>query len=179
MDAMKRPESKFRLTLLVTLVAFLGAVAVCWIFEQLGFPEQNQVKMIRDMAGWNRTFVLTVAWVLAGTPVVEECLFRLLLFRLPSRLLSKEEPLRFFDFHAQFVCAILSSAVFSFAHYIDFASLFAGRGFALTPVSNAFFALFLLGFTWCWLYRLTGAIWCNMLSHSLFNAANLVFLFFV
>lgn len=174
---MKFPESRFKLTLFVSVAAFIGAVAVCWIFEKLGFPEQNQVKMIRDMAGWNRRFLLTVAWVLAVMPMVEEFLFRRLLFRLPSRLLSKDEPRRFFDFHAQFVCAILSSAVFSFAHYIDFASLFAGRGFALTPVSNAFLALFLLGFTWCWLYRRTDAIWCSMVSHSLFNAANLVMLF--
>lgn len=170
---MKLPESKLKLTLLTTVVVFLGAIAICQIFEWMGFPEQDQVKAIKEMAGWNRNFIGLVVWILVFTPPFEEGLFRYLLFRLPSRLISKEEPPKFFIFHFSFFIAVLSSAIFSFCHYIDFQSLFAGKGFALLPISNAFLALFCVGLAWCWLYRRTGSLWCSMLSHSLFNLTNL------
>ena len=172
---MRLPESKLKLTLLTTVAVLLGAIAICQIFEWIGFPEQDQVRMIKEMAGWNKLFILTVVQVLFVMPPIEEFLFRYLLFRLPSRLISKEEPPEFFIFHFSFFIAILSSAIFSFCHYIDFQSIFAGRGFALLPISNAFLALFYVGFAWCWLYHRTKSIWCSMLSHSLFNAINLVF----
>ena len=170
---MKLPSSKFKLTLLTTVAVFLGAVAICQAFEWMGFPEQDQVKMIKEMAGWNPNFLGIVGWILIFTPPFEEALFRCLLFRLPSRLVSKEEPSRFFTLHPSFFIAILSSALFSFCHYIDFGSLFADKGFALLPVSNAFLALFFVGLAWCWLYHRTKSIWCSVLSHSLFNLTNL------
>ena len=171
---MKLPESKFKLTLVATVAVFLVAVSICQVFEWMGFPEQDQVRAIKEMAGWNRDFIGLAVWILVFTPPFEEGLFRYLLFRLPSRLISKEEPPKFFIFHFSFFIAILSSAIFSFCHYIDFQSLFAGKGFALLPVSNACFALFVVGLAWCWLYFRTKSIWCSMLSHSLFNTINLV-----
>ena len=171
---MRLPESKLNLTLVTTVAVFLGAIAICQIFEWIGFPEQDQVKMIKEMAGWNARFVFVVIWVLIATPLIEEFLFRYLLFRLPSRLVSKEEPPQFFILHSSFFIAVLSSALFSFCHYIDFGMLFAGRGFALLPISNVFLALFFVGLAWCWLYHRTKSIWCSMLSHSLFNLTNLV-----
>lgn len=161
---LRLPESRIRITLLTTIAVFLGAIAICQIFEWMGFPEQDQVKVIKEMAGWNKLFILTVVQVLLVMPPIEEFLFRYLLFRLPSRL----------SLHLSLFFAVLSSALFSFCHYIDFQSVFAGRGFALLPISNAFLALFFVGLAWCWLYHRTKAIWCSMLSHSLFNLTNLV-----
>ena len=190
---MRLPESKLKLTLLTTVAVFLGAVAICQIFEWMGFPEQDQVKAIKEMAGWNARFVFVVVWVLIATPLIEEFLFRYLLFRLPflhmaivemlfryllyrlpSRLVSKEEPPQFSTFHLSLLLSVLSSALFSFCHYIDFNSLSHGKGFALLPISNAFLALFFVGLAWCWLYRRTGSLWCSMLSHSVFNGVNLI-----
>ena len=171
---MKLPESKFKLTLVTTVAVFLVAVSICQVFEWMGFPEQDQVKMIKEMAGWRWKFVGIVAWILLATPVIEETLFRYCLFRLPARLLEEAEPPCFFDRRPTLAVAIISSAVFSFAHYIDFGALLAGKGFALLPVSNACFALFVVGLAWCWLYFRTKSIWCSMLSHSLFNTINLV-----
>ena len=171
---MRIPKSKLGLTLFTTVAAFVAAIVLCQVFEWLGFPEQDQVKSIKDMAGWSLQFALMVVWILLAAPVIEESLFRGLLFRLPSRFVTTAEPPRFFAFHARFFIAAASSAVFSFAHYIDFAALCGGRGFALLPPSNAFPALFVVGIAWCWLYRRTGSLWCGMLSHSLFNAINLL-----
>lgn len=171
---MRLPESRLKLTVLTTVAAFFAAIAVCQVFEWLGFPEQDQVKIIKRMAGWNPEFILTVVQILFVMPPLEEFLFRYLLFRLPSRLVSAEDPAGFFVFNPSFLIAVISSAVFSFAHYVDYHRLFTGHGFGVLSVSNAFLALFMLGFVWCWLYRRTGRIWCNMLSHSLFNTINLV-----
>ena len=171
---MRLPESRFKLTLLTTVAAFCAAIAVCQVFEWLGFPEQDQVKVIKRMAGWNTDFILTVVQVLFLMPPLEEFLFRYLLFRLPSRLAAEEGSSRLFVYRPSFLIAVFSSAVFSFAHYVDYQRIFSGRGFGMLPISNAFLALFGLGLVWCWLYRRTGRIWCNMLSHSLFNAINLV-----
>lgn len=156
---MKLPESKPRLVLLATVAIFLAAISVCRLTElALGLPEQDQVEQIRALwreGGWK--FALTVVWILAATPVIEETLFR-----FPTRFIR----------HPAF--AVVISMVFSFCHYINFAAIASGRGFALLPLSNAFLALFLVGLAWCWLYRRTGCLWCTMLSHSLFNATNLV-----
>lgn len=154
---MRLPESKLKLTLLTTVAVFLGAISICQIFEWMGFPEQDQVKAIKEMAGWNRDFMSIVMWILLFTPPLEEGLFR-----FPTRFIR----------HPAF--AVLISAVFSFCHYIDFQSIVAGRGFAVLPISNAFLALFFVGLAWCWLYRRTGSLWCSMLSHSVFNGVNLI-----
>ena len=87
------------------------------------------------------------------TPVVEEVIFRWVLWRLPKPGL----PL---------VSAITSSALFSAAHYIQ-----------MPWPNNAFIALFFFGMAQCWLYRKTDSLWCPMLNHGLFNAVNLVLLF--
>lgn len=172
---MRLPNSRLKLTLLTTLAVFLGAIAICQVFEWLGFPEQDQVKKIKelkDMAGWNSAFILVVVQVLFVVPPFEELLFRYLLFRFPSRLVSKDEPSQLFVLHPSFFIAVISSVLFSFCHYIDFGLIIAGRGFALLPISNAFLALFFVGLAWCWLYQRSKSIWCSMLSHSIFNSVN-------
>lgn len=190
---MKLPESKFKLTLLVTLVAFLVAISVCQVFEWMGFPEQDQVRMFKAFAAdffrrfpadvrklsflravnLHINFILAVPLTVLVAPAMEELIFRGALYRLPSKLASDMRTPEKFVASASLAFAVLSSALFSFAHYVAFEEVFAGRGFVLRPISNAFFALFLLGVVWCWLYHRTKSIWCNMLSHALFNVVNL------
>lgn len=156
---MKLPESRIKLTLLTTLVVFASAIGICQLCEVIfGLPEQDQVEQIRAL--WRQgglIFAATVAWILFATPAIEETLFR-----FPTRFVK----------HPAFAVAI--SMLFSFCHYIDFAAIKSGKGFTLLPLSNAFIALFFVGLSWCWLYRRTGRLWCTMLSHSIFNAVNLV-----
>ena len=101
--------------------------------------------------------LLSLARVLAAlvvvVPLFEEVVFRWILWRLPRPAI----PL---------VPAITSSALFSAAHYI-----------MMPWPNNAFVALFFFGMAQCWLYRKTGALWCPVLNHGLFNAANLVIIF--
>ena len=148
---------RLKLTLVSTIAIFLVAIALCQICEWCGLPEQNQVEVVRKLAGWNLTFAFLCVQVVVVMPAIEE-----MLFRFPTRFLK----------HPAYAVAL--SAVFSFCHYIDFTRLFAGRGFDLLPLSNAFLALFVVALGWCWLYRRTQCIWCTMLSHGIFNAINLV-----
>ena len=191
---MKLPESKFKLTLLTTVAAFLVAVMICQLFEWMGFPEQDQVKVFKDMAtNFFRSFqgdvkelsflgavkrhfnfICTIPLTVLVAPLLEELIFRGALYRLPTKLASGPLTSEKFTASASLAFAVLSSALFSFAHYVAFESLLAGRGFVLRPISNAFLALAFLGFVWCWLYHRTKSIWCNMLSHALFNVTNLV-----
>lgn len=103
-------------------------------------------------------FLLNIPIVIIIAPVFEELLFRGLLFKLPAiKFSNKRVPL-----------AILSSVLFSAAHYLQF------------PFpDDAFLALFLFGIAQCWLYRKTDRIWYPMLNHALFNITNLVLLFAV
>ena len=160
MKSLTLPKSRLGLTLLASVVIFLVAIGVSKLTElAFGLPEQNQVETVKKMIGWNTPFLLLSVWIVLGTPVVEEALFR-----LPTRYLRGDG------------WAAAISALFSFCHFIDYGSIAAGRGFALTPLSNAFLALFFVGFAWCRLYRRTGRLWCTMLSHSIFNTINLALL---
>ena len=177
---MKLPESKLKLTLVFTVVVLVVAIALCKLCQWCGLPEQNQIQTVRalkEMLGWNREFLNTLAQVLIMAPLMEEPLFRSLLFQLPARLVCKDESRSMIDAPWVLVIAIVSSVLFSMAHNIDMASIAAGHGFAMLPLSDAFVSLFVLGFSWCWLYRRTRSIWCSMLSHFLFNLINLILLF--
>ena len=106
-------------------------------------------------------FIINIPLVIAVLPLLEECVFRGLLFRLPVAKLSfGREPNRIA------ACAVLSSALFSAAHYLQ-----------MPWPNNAFLALFFFGLAQCWLYRKTGRLWCAILNHGLFNLTNLVLMF--
>jgi membrane protease YdiL (CAAX protease family) len=114
-------------------------------------------RRISDGAGWNMAFFKDVgrflwflAFLVALVPAAEELIFRWGLWSLPR-------PAR------PVVSAVTSSALFSAAHYIS-----------MPWPNNAFIALFFFGLAQCWLYRRTGALWCAMLNHGLFNATNIV-----
>ena len=114
-----------------------------------------------------------IAQVLVLMPVAEELIFRFLLFAFPTRRLGKksetpatEDILR--PAPLGWSLAVVSSALFSAAHYI-----------AQPFPDAAFRALFLFGIAQCWLYAKTSRIWCAMLNHFLFNTTNLILLFVV
>ena len=76
-----------------------------------------------------------------------------------GRLAAKTSP---------YLVIVISSALFSAAHYIS------------QPFPDAaFIALFFFGLAQCWLYAKTDRLWCPMLNHFLFNLTNLVLLFVV
>ena len=122
-------------------------------------------------------FLINIPLVLVIAPVFEELLFRGLLWRLPVRTLDRRretedgtgretEDGRRSWFPT--TGAVVSSALFSAAHYLQF------------PFpDDAFLALFFFGLAQCWLYSKTDHIWCAMLNHGLFNFTNLILLFLI
>ena len=159
-------KEKLKLILKASVAIFVIAITLCQLTQYVAglfgvqLPEQEQVAAVRQMAGWNLNFVLIVVQIMVIMPIIEEGLFR-----LPTRWLR------------HWGWWVLISAIFSFAHYIDFVAWKNSGQFALRPLSNAFIALFFCGLGWCWLYRKAGNLWCTILSHSLFNTVNLALLF--
>lgn len=114
-----------------------------------------------------RHFLKSLAFVLLAAPLLEEALFRGLLYALPSRKgLARVLTGRVFQV-VDWIIIILSSVLFAAAHYL-----------AQPWPDNAFLSLFFFGVAQCWLYRKTN-LWCAMLNHALFNLTNLVLLFVI
>ena len=159
-----------KFTLKAWPVIALATIGLCYLTQLVAswcgieLKEQQNVDLIRQMAGWNARFVFNCALVIVIMPMIEEAIFRGLLTRLPIKTLSPRLPLSVIRSFGYSVIA-LSSALFSAAHY-----------FAQPWPDNAFLALFFFGLAQCWLYKKTN-IWCAMLNHGLFNATNLVLLF--
>ena len=156
-----------KFTLKAWPVIALATIGLCFITTLVAklfgvtLNDQASLDFVKRMAGWNWPFAQVLLMVLVFAPVGEELVFRGLLWRLPAwgnRWLSV-------------VLAVLSSALFSAAHYLQ-----------MPWPDNAFLALFFFGLAQCWLYRKAGkwhGIWCPMLNHALFNLTNLVLLFTV
>jgi len=160
------------ITLVTIALCFLtGAAAKAFLdidledqslIEQVKFSVTWLVKRICYNAGWRWVFfkdILSLLWIFAlfvvVAPVLEETLFRWVFWRLPRPGIPV-------------IPAITSSALFSAAHYIT-----------MPWPNNAFIALFFFGLAQCWLYQKTGALWCAMLNHGLFNLVNLVLIFLI
>ena len=158
------------IALLTIGLCYLTQAVAGWFGIEL--PDQANIDLVRRCAGWNWNFALLCAQVLVLMPVLEELIFRYLLFRLPARLLARIR--RFTDSPDSLIAkpsitesvAVFSSLLFSAAHYI-----------AQPFPDAAFLALFFFGLAQCWLYRKTSHLWCAMLNHALFNLTNLVLLF--
>ncbi len=88
-------------------------------------------------------------------PILEEVVFRWILWRLPKPALP-------------IVSALTSSALFSAAHYLQ-----------MPWPNNAFIALFFFGMAQCWLYKKTDALWCPIVNHGLFNATTIALMFVI
>lgn len=179
-------------SLKTTLKAFpvitVVAVSLCFITTELfdlllgiKLPEQSIVAAMRYIIvhAFNSienflNCASALAQVLVLVPIIEEWLFRWLLFMFPRRIIEKRlaagrgacAPAA--SIRLAVCIAVFSSAAFSAAHYIQ-----------MPWPNNAFIALFFFGMAQCWLYMKTDSIWCPMLNHALFNTANLVLMFII
>ena len=178
--------SALRLTIKAWPVIALATIGLCYLTQTVAgwfgidLKEQETVRIMRDMGFYtwrtfrdsgfvelfrheaSQKFLINIPLVLLLAPIFEEAFFRGLLTRLTAGK----------DFVAEHigrrtvVCAILSSILFSLAHYLQ-----------MPNKNNAFIALFFFGLAQCWLYKKTDRLWCAMLNHGLFNLTNLVLLF--
>ena len=171
--------SNLKFTLKAALVVIAVGLGLCWLTgaaaELFGWPlpQQTQVDLVRrylvtvgrrigDTPWWRWvvlgdfwTLVRLVGMILVVAPVLEEAVFRGLLWRW----LRPGRPV---------LAAAVSSVLFAGAHYLE------------NPwPDNAFVALFFIGMAHCRIYARTGCIFWPMLSHLLFNAANLALIFVV
>ena len=138
-------------------LCYFTQAAASWIGIEL--PDQANLELVRKWAGWNKVFISLCVQVLVIMPAIEETVFRWLLFKLPRKFAGSRT-------WAAVAIAVLSSALFSAAHYI-----------AQPWPDAAFIALFFFGLAQCWLYAKAERIWCPMLNHFLFNLTNLILLF--
>lgn len=130
----------------------------------------------------SRKFLLSIPLVVLFAPVFEEILFRLCLWKLPSKLLSAIAAkcrLAAAAPAVTVIVAVLASAVFSAAHFIDKEAIQRTGELAWAPLNNGFIALGCFGLAQCWLYAKTKWLWTAMLNHLLFNLTNLVLLFVI
>ena len=153
-------------------LCFLTKTVAEWFGVEL--PDQQNVEIMRqyglhcfDSLRNFTIFAVLLAQVLVLLPVVEEIIFRWLLFKFPTRFLSRHIDGSAWQVAEMAILAV-SSALFSAAHYI-----------AQPFPDSAFIALFFFGLAQCWIYGRTDRIWCSMLNHLLFNLTNLVLLFVV
>ena len=180
----------FKLTLKAWPVIAAATIGLCYLTQLVAgwfgieLPDQRNIDVVRqcglhalDSLKSFGVFAFLCAQVLVLLPAVEELIFRGSMFKLPLRTMGKwttddrRHPTDGTGRSAEHrtasaVTAILSSALFSAAHYL----------FQPFP-DSAFIALFFFGLAQCWLYRKTNRIWCAMLNHGLFNLTNLVLLF--
>lgn len=127
-----------------------------------------------------RKFLINIPLIIVFAPVVEEIIFRLCLWKLPTKLfglLVRNSRLGFLAPAAAVILAILASAVFSSAHFMDKEAFQRTGEWAWMPLNNGFLALGFFGLAQCWLYEKTSWLWSPMLNHLLFNITNLVLLF--
>ena len=178
--------SRLRLTLKAWPVIALATIGLCYLTQTVAgwfgidLKEQETVRIMRDMGFYtwrtfresgfvelfrheaSQKFLINIPLVLLLAPIFEEALFRGLL----TRLVAGKDFVAGHIGRRTMVCAILSSILFSLAHYLQ-----------MPNKNNAFIALFFLGLAQCWLYKKTDRLWCAILNHGLFNLTNLVLLF--
>lgn len=165
--------SNLKFTLKAWPVIAAATIGLCFLTQGVAklfgidLPEQQNVEVVRSwlMHAFDsfRHFLncaSLIAQVVILLPVIEEFVFRWLLFMLPVRRIER--------LAARIALLVISSALFSAAHYTR------------QPFPDAaFIALFFFGIAQCWLYKKTDRIWCSMLNHALFNLTNIVLMFVV
>lgn len=162
-------NGKLKMTLRAWPVIAGVTIGLCFLTQHVAklfgvdLPDQQNIDIVRqwlqhafDSAKNFATCAFLLTQVLILLPVIEEAIFRGLLWKLPSRA---------FGGRLRLALAVLSSVLFSAAHYI-----------AQPFPDAAFLALFFFGLAQCWLYAKTDRIWCPMLNHFLFNLTNLILL---
>ena len=177
---MRQMNDKLKFTLKAWPVIAAATIGLCFLTQGVAklfgidLPDQQNIEVVRSWLTHAfeslRHFLnctLLLAQVLVLLPVIEEFVFRWLLFMLPYRFAAKHTSCGLRR-TAEIAYLVVSSVHFSIAHYV----------FQPCP-DTAFIALFFFGLAQCWLYRKTNRIWCPMLNHALFNLTNLVLLFVV
>lgn len=137
------------ITIAAMLLSFLTKEVAAEFFD-FTLESQKSVTLLKIIAGWNTMFLKFFMNAVVICPVIEEIVFRYVLWRLPS-------PKRFW------IGAVPSSILFTAAHYIQ-----------MPWPDNSFVALFFFGMAMCWLYKTTDRLWCPVLLHILFNLTNLL-----
>lgn len=172
-------NSRLKFTLKAWPAVFLIAVTLSYATQAVAslfgvdLPDQAQVEFVKRYAGWNMTFAFIVVQIVVIVPAFEEALFRFLLWKAPLAAAGLWRAAA----APRAALAAVVSAVFSFAHYIDYTKAVSTRALAFTGWNSAFLALFFFALAQCWIYRRTGALWCALLNHALFNLTNLALLF--
>ena len=149
-----------RRAIVVGALGGLCALPVTWgleifssiLLRLLAFnpKEQEAVQILRSTEGWQNRLVLGVATIIIA-PVAEEILFRGILYPFIKRIGYPKL--------AWWVTALLFAAV-----HLNVA----------TFIPLAFLAVVLI-----WLYEHTGNLLTCIVTHSLFNAANFIALYFI
>jgi len=170
---MRQMNDKLKFTFKAWPVIAAATIGLCFLTKTIAgwfgieLPDQQNIEVVRswithafDSFRHFLTCALLLAQVLVLLPAIEEFVFRWLLFMLPARRIERHS--------ARITILVISSALFSAAHYI-----------AQPFPDAAFIALFFFGLAQCWIYRKTDRIWCPMLNHALFNLTNLILIFVV
>jgi membrane protease YdiL (CAAX protease family) len=128
-------------TALVILLQFL----ISYITIVLGSnPTSQNTATLVTLAKTNPFFILAIT---VGAPIMEELVFRKVLFGNLSAMFGAESSLGFT------IMAIISSLAFAFMHNDSHIFLYAA-----------------IGLLFCWLYKKTGRIQTSMIAHILMNA---------
>ena len=138
-----------RMGLAHALLPSLARLSICFYVQHGSFGPVVQ-RSIAEKFHTNDPWGMF--WQSVAVFTVVEYLLRTLAMRMAVKLLPC-------------LAVLLSSALFSAAHYI-----------AQPFPDSAFIALFFFGLAQCWLYSKTDHIWCPMLNHALFNLTNIVLL---
>ena len=171
-----------KLTLKAWPVITLMTIGLCFLtqwgakaFFGIDLPEQDALQQVLKQlrtaftdAAHFEVAMKNLGMILVFAPVVEEILFRFILWRLPSTgfsFLAKKLRMNAITPAIPIAIAVLASAVFSAAHYLQ-----------MHWPNNAFLALGFFGLAQCRLYAKTERLWSPMLNHFLFNLTNLVLL---
>ena len=173
-------NAKLKTTLRAWPAIAAATIGLCFVTQAVAklfgidLPDQQNVEVVRQWLQHafdsTKNFMMCLGLllqVLLLLPAVEEFIFRWLLFMLPKRIAAKKTVMADYG-RRELGCslAVVSSALFSAAHYI-----------AQPFPDAAFIALFFFGLAQCWLYTRTERIWCPMLNHFLFNLTNLILMF--
>lgn len=173
-------NAKLKTTLRAWPTIAAATIGLCFVTQAVAklfgidLPDQQNVEVVRQWLQHafdsTKNFMMCLGLllqVLLLLPAVEEFIFRWLLFMLPKRIAAKKTVMADYG-RRELGCslAVVSSALFSAAHYI-----------AQPFPDAAFIALFFFGLAQCWLYNKTERIWCSMLNHFLFNLTNLILMF--
>ena len=164
---MKKTFQIFFDAILLFIVAGIVCYLTTFVASLFGIElkEQRAFEYIKNLRGLR--LLILVAYALILAPIIEEFVFRYLLFRLPQKLCSLFKIVA--GKNITVLLAIISSILFTAVHYL-------GKG---AFPDNAFVGLFAVGMYQCRLYDKRKSLARAMLNHSLFNTLNLAVFYLV